>query len=90
MDRQQPLLGESGSNTGRLAGATTNTVILGKQQPRRHKLVHCDAANAASKHMIQDAHLKIIRQTGCSENQKQHAVGCEYIHVEAIGSQLTV
>jgi len=51
MDTQPPLPGESGSNTGRLAGATTNTDILGTQQERRHKLVHRDAANAATKHM---------------------------------------
>jgi hypothetical protein len=40
--------------------------------------------------MTQDAHLKIVRKTGSSKNKKQHAVGCESIHVEAMGGQLTV
>jgi len=90
MDTQPPLPGESWSNTGRLAGATTNTDILGTQHERRHKLVHCDAANAATKHMTQDAHLEIVHKTGSRKNKKQHAVGCEYIHIEGTRSQLTV
>jgi len=68
-----------------LAGATSNTEILGTQQERRHKLVHCDAANAATKHMTQDAHLKIVRKTGRRKNKKQDAVGCEFIHIEELG-----
>jgi len=87
MDAQPPPPGESGLNTGRLAGATTNTDILGTQQEHRHKLVHRDAANAATRHMTQDAHLKIVRKTGSRKNKKQHVVGCEYIHIEANGSQ---
>jgi len=90
MDTQLPPAGESGSNTGRLAGAISNTEILCAQQERRHKLVHCDAANAATKHMTQDACLTLIRKTGSSTNKKQHAVGCEYIHIEANSSHLTV
>jgi hypothetical protein len=57
MDTQPPLPGESGSNTGRLAGATLITDLLGTQQERRHKLVHRAAANAATKHMAQNAQL---------------------------------
>jgi len=90
MDKKPPLPGESGSNTGQLAGATTNTDDLGTQQERRHKLVHRDAANAATKIMTQDTHLEIVRKTGSRKNMKQYAVGCEYIHIEAKGSQLTV
>jgi len=56
MDAQPPPAGESGSNTGGLAGATSNTELLGTQQQRRHKLVHRDAANVATKHMTQDAY----------------------------------
>jgi hypothetical protein len=40
--------------------------------------------------MSQDAHLKIVPKTGSSKNRKQHAVGCDYIHIEANGGQLTV
>jgi len=90
MDAQPPPSGESGSNTGRLAGATSNTDILGTPQERRHKLVHRDTANAATKHMTQDACLKIVRKTGGRKNKKQHAVGWECIRVEAIGGQLSV
>jgi hypothetical protein len=90
MDTQPPWPGESGSNTSRLAGATSNTKILGTQQERRHKLLHRDAANVATIHMTQDAHLKIVRKTGNSKNRKQHAVECEYIFIEANGSGLTV
>jgi len=64
--------------------------IPGTQQERRHKSVHRDAANAATKHMTQDTHLKIVLKTGSRKNKKQHAVGCEYIQIEANGGQLTV
>jgi hypothetical protein len=90
MDTPPPPPGESGSNTGKLAGVTTNTDILGTQQERRHKLVHRDAADAATKYMTQDAHLKIVRKTGSRRNKKQHAVGCEHIDIDAISGQLTV
>jgi len=90
MDTQPPPPGESGSNTGRLAGATSITDILGRQQARRHKLVHRNAANAVTKHMTENAHLKIVGKAGSRKNTKHHAVGCECIHIEAIGSQLTV
>jgi hypothetical protein len=89
MDTQPPLPAESGTNTGRLVVATFNTRILGTQPERRHKLVHHDATNAATKRMTQDAKLKIVRKTGSRKNKKQHAVGCECIHIEPIGGQLT-
>jgi hypothetical protein len=90
MDAQPLPPGESGSNTGRLAGATSSMEILGTQQEHRQKLVHHDAANAATKHMTEHAHLKIVHKTGSSKNKKQHAVGCEYIHIKANGGELTV
>jgi len=90
MDTQPAPSSERGSNTGRLVGATSNADIHGTQQERRHKLVHRDAANLATKHMTQDAHLKIVRKTGSSRINKQHAVGCENIRIEANGGQLTV
>jgi hypothetical protein len=73
-----------------LAGATSNTEFLGTQQERRHKVVHRNASNVATKHMTREAHLKIVRKTGSSKNNKQHAVGCEYIHIVANGGQLTI
>jgi hypothetical protein len=83
MDTQPLPPGESGSNTGSMACTTSNTEILGTQQECRHKLVHLDAANVATKHMTQDAHLKIVRKTESSKNKKQHAVRGEYIRTEA-------
>jgi hypothetical protein len=90
MDTQPLPPGESGSNTGRLAGATSNTEIVGTQKERRHKLVNHDAANVATKHRTQDAHLKIVRKTRSSKNKIQHTFGCEYILIGAKGGQLTV
>ena len=87
MDTQPQPPGESGSNTGRLAGATTNTDIPSTQHERRHKLVHRNAANAATKHITQVEHLKIVRKTGSRKTKKEHAVGC--VHLEANGGQLT-
>jgi hypothetical protein len=49
-----------------------------------------DAANAATKNMTQDVHLKIVHMTGSSTNKKQHEVGCECIHTAVNGSQITV
>jgi hypothetical protein len=90
MDTEPPPPGESGSNTGRLAGATSHTELLGKQQECRPKLVHSNAANAATKYMTPDAHLKVVWKTSSSQNKKQHAVGCEYIHIKANSGQFTV
>jgi hypothetical protein len=90
MDTLPPPPGESGAHIGRLAGTTSNTEILGTPQERRYKLVHRDAANVATKHMSQVAHLKLVRKTGSHKNKKPHAVGCEYIIPLANGGQLTV
>ena len=90
MDTQPPPPGESGSNTWRLVGATSNTAILGTQQQSSHKSVHHDAANAATKHMTQNAYLRIYCKTGRSKNQKKSAVGYEYIHIDVNGGQLAV
>jgi hypothetical protein len=38
----------------------------------------------------QDARVKILRKTGIRKNGKQHAGGCEYIHIEANGDKLTL
>jgi hypothetical protein len=73
-----------------LAGAASDMELLGTPQVRRHKLVHRDAANVATLHMTDDAHRNIVRKTGSSKNEKQHAVGCEYILILANGGQLTV
>jgi len=90
MDTQPPQPGPSGSKSIRLAGSLSNTSLIGTQQERRHQLVHRYTANEATKHMTQYAHWKIVRTTGSSTNQKQHAFGWEYIHTMVNGRQLTV
>jgi alkanesulfonate monooxygenase SsuD/methylene tetrahydromethanopterin reductase-like flavin-dependent oxidoreductase (luciferase family) len=90
MDTQSPQPGLSGSASSRLAGASSNTSIVGTQHECRHQLVHWEAADAATKHMTQDAHFEIVRKTESSTNKKQHAVGCECLHTMVNGRQLTV
>jgi len=80
----------SGSKSSRLAGAMSIKSLIGTQQKRRHQLVYCNAANAATKDITQDAHLTIVSKTGSSTNMKQCAVGCEYIHTVVNSRQLGV
>jgi len=70
MDTQPPQPGPSESKSGQLADALSNMSIIGTQQERRHQLVHREAADAATKHMTEDAYLKIVRKTGRSTNKK--------------------
>ena len=90
MDTQPAQPGPSRSKSSRLAGTLSNTSLIGTQQERRHQLLHRDAANAATKNMTHDTHLELVRKTGSSANQEQHAVGCEYLHTVVNGRQLTV
>jgi len=84
MATQIPQPGENGIEVGGSTGITPNTLFSGTQQERRHQLVHCNAANAATKNMTKDAHLKIVRKTESSKHKKQHAIGCKYIHIRSL------
>jgi len=90
MNTQPPQPGRSGSKSSRLAGASSNSSLLGTQQERRHQLVDHNVAHAATKNTTQDAHLDVVRKTGSSTKKKQHAVGCDSIHTVVNGHQLTV
>jgi hypothetical protein len=90
MDTETPQPGVTGSESSRTTGVSADTSHHGTQPERRLQLVHRDAANPATKHMTQDAHLKIVCKTGSSKNQKQHAIGCEYIYTVVNGCQITV
>jgi len=90
MEKQSPQPTASGLKSSRLAGDTSTTSLIGAHQECRHQLVHHDAADAASRYMTQDTHLKIIRKTGSSKNKKQHAVGCKYMHIVVNGRQFTI
>jgi len=90
MNTQPPHPGPSGSNSSWLAGTSSNVSRISTHQERRHQLIHSDAANAATENLTQDAHLKVVRKTGCSTNKKQHSVRCEYIHTVVNSRQLTI
>jgi len=87
---QRPQPGESRSELIRSVGASSNLSLAGTQQQRRHQLVRCNAANAATETMTQDAHSTIPSKTGSSKNTKQHAIECEYNHIAGNGHQLMV
>jgi len=70
-------------------GVSSNVSLARTQQQHRHQSVHRDAANAATEIMAQYAHFIIIRQTGSSKNNKQHAIACENSNISLNGRQLT-
>jgi len=90
IETQLPQLGETGSKSSRLMGATSIMSVVGTQQEYRHQLVHHNAGNSATRNLTQDAHLKIVRKIGSSKNKKHHAVGCKYMHIVVNGHGLTV
>jgi hypothetical protein len=73
-----------------MSDATTNTAILATLQERSPNSVQHGAANVTTKYVTQDVHLNISRKTGSSHNMKGHAVGCEYIHIEANSGQVII
>jgi len=73
-----------------MTGASNNAPPCETQQQPRHQLVHCDAAIVATNNMTHDARLKIVRKIRSSKNEKQHAIGCESIHIDVDDDQLTV
>jgi len=77
MAPQTPQPGVIQSESSQTAGASSNAPLAETQLQRRHQLVHRDAANAATKSIAQDAHLKNVCKTGRSNNRQQHAIGCE-------------
>jgi len=87
---QTPQQVENGTEPGGSMGVSPNPSLSSTQQECRHQLVHRNAANVATKYMTQDAHLKIVCKTGSSKNKKQHAIGCEYIHITVNNGQLTI
>ena len=88
MARQTPQTAESGSESSETMGGSFNASHESTQQQPRHLAVHREAANVATENMTQDAHWNIVRKTGSSTNKKQHAIGCEYVHLMVYGRQL--
>jgi len=85
MATQTPQRGESGSESSEMTGASSSVSLDGTQQQCRHQLVHREAANVATENTTQDAHLKIVLTTGSSTTNKQHAIGCESVHIMVYG-----
>jgi len=75
-----------GAKSSRTTGASTNAPPGERLQRSRHQLVHRDAAIAATDNMTQDSHSKTVGKPGSSMNMKQHAIGCESMHLNvAVG-----
>jgi len=85
MAPQTPQPGVIESESSWTMCASSNAPLAETQQQCRHQLVHRDAAIAATEHMAQDADLKMVRKTRRSNNRKQHAIGCEYLHIDVTG-----
>jgi len=69
MSPETPQLCESGTESSRTTGASSNTPPAETQLPRRDHLVHLNAANAATENMTLDPQLKIVGQPGSSKNK---------------------
>jgi len=80
--------GAIGAESSRMTGASSNAPLGQTQLQRRHQLVHRDTSIVATENMTQDVHFKKIRITGSSKNKKQHAIGCESIHISVDNGQL--
>ena len=87
---QPPQPCESASESSQTIEVSWNTTHNGTQQQHNDQLVHCNAANAATANMALDTHLEWVLMIRSSKNLKQHAVGCEYIHIEIDRHQLYV
>jgi len=87
MTPQTPQQGESGTESSRRMGISSNMPPAEPQLECRHHLAHRDAANAATENVTPDAQFKIVRKTGRSKNMKQHAIGCEYSRIMVDSSQ---
>jgi len=82
--------GESGSKLSHTASAVFHEPPAVTQQKCGHQSVHSDSANTVTENMNQNPTLTIDVWTESSTNKKQHGIGCEYIHSEVDGSQVTI
>jgi len=82
--------GSIGAESSWTTGVSTNVLPGETQQQRRHQLVHHDTAILETENITQDAHWQIVRKTGHSKNDKQHAIGCYSILIDVQDSQQTM
>jgi len=90
MAPQSPQPGVIQSESSLTMGDSSNAPLADTQQQRRHQLVHRNAAIAATENMAHDADFKIVCITGRSNDKTQHAIGCDYLHIDAESGQLTI
>jgi hypothetical protein len=64
-----------------MPGATLNASAISTKQKCSYLLAHRNAANAATSTMTQDAHFKIVHETGSTKNMMQHGAGCKYMYL---------
>jgi len=75
MATQTPQPGDSRSKSSETTNNSSNYLLTGTQQLRRHHSFHRDTANAATANIPEDELLKIVLETRCSKNFKQYAIG---------------
>jgi len=85
MAPQTPQQGESGTESTRTTGTSSNMPPTETQLQHQHHLAHRDAANAATKNMTRETQLKTVRTTGSCKNMKQQAIGFKYSRIEVDG-----
>jgi len=90
MAPQTPQQGESGTESSRTLGTSSNMPPAETQLQRKHHLAHCDTANAGTANTNLDAQYIIVCKMGSSEMKMQRTIGCEYSRIVVYGSQLII
>lgn len=68
---------ERGSELSKQPKALTIVPLAVSQQQCWHQIVHCDAADAATRYMAPDFHEQMGYENRCNQDQQQHEIGCE-------------
>jgi len=88
MAPQTPRHGESGTESSRTMGDSSNMLPTETQLQPRHNWVHRGAEIAATEDMTLDPQLRIVCMTRSSKKRKQHAIGCNSCRIEVHRRQL--
>ena len=90
MAPETPQQGESGTESSRMMGTSSNMPPAVTQLQRRHHFAHRNTANAATRYLTLDAQLKIVCESRNSKKKTQHVIRCQYSRIEVNGSQLLI
>jgi len=80
----------SRSQSSRTMADSSTMPPAGTQSHYSQQVVHRDNVNAATENMTLDVDWNIVCKIGLSKSRKQHLIGCQYIHIEVDGHQLTI